>query len=402
MKLNKISNTKLFDSSTPFYRNKRLRGLFYQIILIAIVLFFFWSIFNNTLHNMDKRGIQTGFRFLGLEAGFPILFSPFIEYKTGVSSYATTFFIGLLNTILISVLGIIFATIIGLVVGLARLSSNWLISQLANMYIEIFRNIPLLLQIMFWYFAILIPFLPHVQESGTLFNGAVVLNKKGLFFPQPIIESGFIYIVAALAISIVISIIYRRRAKRVQAATGKQLPIALPVLGILVSLPLIAYFALATPLFFEMPVADKFSYKGGLNLIPELTALVFALSIYTAAFIAENIRGGVLAVSHGQTEASYSLGLNRWQTLRLVIIPQALRVIIPPQTSQYLNLTKNSSLATAIGYPDLVAVFAGTALNQTGKAVEIIAMTMLVYLILSLSTSALMNLYNKKVAIIER
>lgn len=393
---------KLFDKAVPFYRNQKLRGLFYQIVLISLVIFFAWSIFNNTLHNMDKRGIQTGFSFLQVEAGFPILFSPFIEYNPAINSYASTFFIGLLNTILISFLGIILATVIGFIIGLARLSNNWLVSQLANIYIEVFRNIPLLLQMMFWYFAILIPFLPNVNQSGTLFNSAFVINKKGLFFPKPIIENGFIYIAIALGIAILVSVIYKGYARRVQNKTGKRMPTVLPVMGCLIILPLVAYLTMASPIVFDFPVQEKFRFTGGLNLIPELAAVLFALSIYTAAFIAENIRGGVLAVSHGQTEASLSIGLSRWQTLRLVVIPQALRVIIPPQTSQYLNLTKNSSLATAVGYPDLVSVFAGTALNQTGKAVEIIAMTMLVYLSLSLLTSLLMNLYNKKVALVER
>lgn len=393
---------KIFATNIPFYRNKKLRGFLYQIILLVAVIFFAWTIFNNTLVNMDKRGIQTGFSFLGIEAGFPILYSPFLEYNPSIDSYAKTFFIGLLNTILISVLGIILATILGFSIAMARLSNNWLISQLANMYIEIFRNIPLLLQIMFWYFAILIPLLPGLADSIVMLDGSIIVNKKGLYLLRPLPQAKFIYVVMALGLGLILTTLYYFVVRRIKSTSGRSLPLFLPTLALVILLPLITYWVMGSPLEYETPSIGKFRYTGGINLIPELVALLLALTIYTASFIAENIRGGVLAISHGQTEASLALGLSRWHTLRLVIIPQALRVIIPPQTSQYLNLIKNSSLATAIGYPDLVSVFAGTALNQTGKAVEIIAMTMLVYLSLSLFTSALMNWYNKSIAIVER
>ena len=351
---------------------------------------------------MENRGIKTGFSFLFSEAGFPILYSPFMSYNPAVDSYLRTFYIGLLNTVLVSIVGVILATIIGFIIGLARLSTNWLVARLAAMYIEVFRNIPLLLQIMFWYFAILVPSLPEINDTLTFFNESFILNKKGFLFPRPIFASDFINVVIAFFISCLLSYIYYKWTKKLQMKSGRQLPVFLPILALLILLPILSYIFFASPINYDFPQSEKFGHAGGIAFIPELAALVIALSIYTGAFIAENVRGGVLAVSHGQTEASYSLGLSRWQTLRLIVIPQALRVIIPPQTSQYLNLIKNSSLATAIGYPDLVAVFAGTVLNQTGKAVEIIFMTMLIYLMLSLSTSALMNWYNKKMAFVEK
>ena len=384
------------------YRNPRVRALIYQLTLISLLVLFGWFILTNTLQNMENRGIKTGFSFLFSEAGFPILYSPFMSYNPAVDSYLRTFYIGLFNTVLVSIIGILLATVVGFIMGLARLSGNWLVARLAAIYIEVFRNIPLLLQIMFWYFAILVPSLPDINNTLTLFNDSLILNKKGLLFPRPIFASDFIIVIISFLVSCLLSFIYYGWARKRQLESGRQLPVLLPILALLMLLPLLSYMLFASPLSYEFPQSEKFGWSGGIALIPELAALLIALSIYTGAFIAENVRGGVLAVSHGQTEASYSLGLSRWQTLRLIVIPQALRVIIPPQTSQYLNLIKNSSLATAVGYPDLVAVFAGTALNQTGKAVEIIFMTMLIYLMLSLSTSALMNWYNKKMAFVEK
>ena len=392
----------LLNNILLFYRNPRIRAVIYQVILVFLLILFGWFIFTNTLQNMESRGIKTGFSFLFSEAGFPILYSPFMTYNPSIDSYLKTFFIGLFNTVLVGVIGIILSTIIGFVVGLTRLSSNWLFAKLAAVYIEVFRNIPLLLQIMFWYFAILIPFLPALENSITLFNGALVLYKGGLVFPRPQFPDNFIFVDISFIIACIIAYLYHRYTKKIQQETGKQLPRLLPILAILILIPVLSYVLFSSPVNYEFAQKETFRYTGGIVLIPELAALVFALSIYTGAFIAENVRGGILAVSHGQWEAAQSLGLTRWQNLRLVVIPQALRVIIPPQTSQYLNLIKNSSLATAVGYPDLVALFAGTALNQTGKAVEIIFMTMLVYLLLSLATSALMNWYNKKMAFVEK
>lgn len=396
MKLLSLSNI------LAFYRNPRVRAVIFQVFLVLALIVFGWFIFTNTLQNMESRGIKTGFDFLFSEAGFPILYSPFLGYNPSVDTYLKTFFIGLLNTILVGVIGIILATIIGFVIGLARLSANWLIAQIATAYIEVFRNIPLLLQIMFWYFAILIPSLPPLKDSFTMFNSAFVLYKGGMVFPKPIFPADFDFVLIAFLVACLVAYFYRRYAKKIQAETGKQLPIFLPLTALVLCVPILIYFLFSSPIIYEFPQQETFRYVGGIVFIPELAALVFALSIYTGAFIAENVRGGILAVSHGQSEAAYSLGLTRGQNLRLIVIPQALRVIIPPQTSQYLNLIKNSSLATAIGYPDLVALFAGTALNQIGKAVEIIFMTMMVYLLLSLFTSALMNWYNRKMAFVEK
>jgi len=292
------------------------------------------------------------------------------------------------------------ATIIGFVMGVARLSRNWLIARVATVYIETFRNIPLLLQIMFWYFAVLQP-LPRPRQSinvGEMF----FLNNRGLYAPGPLFEQGFAWVMAALLVAVIIVFFTARWARRRQERTGQQFHTVLVSTGILIGLPLLVFLALGSPLSWEYPVLKGFNFKGGMTVIPELAALLLALSIYTGTFIAEAVRSGILAVSHGQTEASFALGLRPGATLRLVIIPQAMRVIIPQLTSQYLNLTKNSSLATAVGYPDLVAVFAGTTLNQTGQAVEVIAMTMAVYLTISLVISMFMNWYNKRKQLVER
>ncbi|MBM7035768.1 amino acid ABC transporter permease [Vibrio ulleungensis] len=384
--------------NTNLLYNPTFRSVAFQVIAIFLLGLFFYTIVNNALSNLDSRGISTGFGFLDQEAGFGIGLT-LVEYDE-TFSYGRTFIVGLLNTALVSVLGIFFATILGFTVGIARLSSNWLVSRLAAVYIEIFRNIPLLLQIFFWYFAVL-QALPSPRESMSL-GEAVFLNVRGLYFPAPVFEPGSGVVIAAFVAAVIASIVLYVWARNKQSLTGQQTPVASISLGLIVGLPLIAYFATGMPISAEMPVLKGFNFRGGISIIPELAALTLALSIYTASFIAEIVRSGINAVSHGQTEAAMSLGLPRTRTLKLVIIPQAMRIIIPPLTSQYLNLTKNSSLAMAIGYPDLVSVFAGTTLNQTGQAIEIIAMTMGVYLTLSLVTSALMNYYNKKVALVER
>ncbi|OQX44514.1 MAG: amino acid ABC transporter permease, partial [Candidatus Sedimenticola endophacoides] len=292
------------------------------------------------------------------------------------------------------------ATLIGFVMGVARLSGNWLVARIATVYIETFRNIPLLLQIMFWYFAVLQP-LPRPKQSLS-FGEAFFLNNRGFYIPGPVFEQGFWLVGVAFALAVVAVVILARWARRRQEATGRQFHTVFVSLGLLLGLPLLAFLVMGMPMSWEYPALKGFNFRGGMVIIPELAALLLALSIYTGAFIAEAVRSGILAVSHGQTEAAYALGLRPGVTLRLVIIPQALRVIIPQLTSQYLNLTKNSSLATAIGYPDLVAVFAGTTLNQTGQAVEVIAMTMAVYLTISLSISLFMNWYNKRKQLVER
>ncbi|TOM30287.1 amino acid ABC transporter permease [Vibrio parahaemolyticus] len=386
------------SGSKSLIYNPAFRSAIFQIIAIAALVFFFYTIINNALNNLDARGIATGFGFLNQEAGFGIGLT-LIEYNE-TYSYGRTFIVGLLNTALVSVLGIILATAIGFTMGVARLSTNWLVSRLAAVYIETFRNIPLLLQIFFWYFAVL-QALPSARQSLSL-GEAIFLNVRGLYFPAPVFNEGSGVVIAAFVIGLMATISISIWARNKQRLTGQQTPMGRIGLGLLVGLPLLVYFVSGMPISLEYPQLKGFNFKGGISIIPELAALLLALSVYTAAFIAEIVRSGINAVSHGQTEAAMSLGLPRAKTLKLVVIPQALRIIIPPLTSQYLNLTKNSSLAMAIGYPDLVSVFAGTTLNQTGQAIEIIAMTMGVYLTLSLLTSALMNLYNRKVALVER
>ncbi|GLR76051.1 amino acid ABC transporter permease [Aliivibrio sifiae] len=380
-----------------FY-NPTFRAILFQVIAVAALVFFFYSIVNNALSNLESRGIATGLAFLDQEAGFGIGLS-LVEYDE-THTYGRTFVVGLLNTALVSVLGILFATLLGFTVGIARLSSNWLVSRCAAVYIETFRNIPLLLQIFFWYFAVL-QALPSPRQSLSL-GDSVFLNVRGLFFPSPIFEQGSNLIGMAVILAIVFTIFLSRWAHNKQTLTGQQTPVLRYSILLLVGLPMLAYFISGMPISIEYPELKGFNFRGGISIIPELAALVVALSVYTASFIAEIVRSGINAVSHGQTEAAMALGLPRNKTLKLVVIPQAMRIIIPPLTSQYLNLTKNSSLAMAIGYPDLVSVFAGTTLNQTGQAIEIITMTMAVYLTLSLLTSFLMNIYNNKVALVER
>ena len=385
-------------AKTPLWRRPVFRSVVFQALLVLGVISIGHYLFTNTLHNLEQRGISTGFGFLESEAGFAVIQS-LIDYDE-THTFGRTFLVGLLNTILVSGLGIVLATIIGFLMGVARLSRNWLLARLATVYIETFRNIPLLLQIMFWYFAVLQP-LPRPRQSLEL-GGIFFLNNRGFYLPAPVYESGF-WVVPAVFMAAVVGVFFMARwARKRQEATGQPFHTIYVSIVLLVGLPLLAFFAAGAPLGWEMPALKGFNFQGGTAVIPELAALLLALSIYTAAFIAEAVRSGILAVSHGQTEAAYALGLRPGVTLRLVIIPQALRVIIPQLTSQYLNLTKNSSLATAVGYPDLVAVFAGTTLNQTGQAVEVIAMTMAVYLTLSLSISMFMNWYNKRKQLVER
>lgn len=382
----------------PFWRDRAKRALIFQAIMLAAVFAVIGFIISNTLANLEARGITTGFDFLSNTAGFGIVQS-LIEYSPQ-STYGRTFIVGLLNTLLISALGIVVATLLGFLIGIARLSPNWLIARLAGAYVEIFRNIPLLLQIFFWYFAVLSS-LPSPRQSLSL-GDAIFLNVRGLVVPEPIGETGLAWTLATAMAAVIASIalIYWNRSR--QAATGARIPAGWISAGLIVGLPLLVFFASGAPLSWVLPELKGFNFSGGTTVIPELLALWIALSVYTASFIAEIVRSGIQAVSHGQTEAARALSLTNGMTLRLVVIPQAMRVIIPPLTSQYLNLIKNSSLATAIGYPDLVSVFAGTTLNQTGQAIEVIMMTMLVYLTLSLLVSMFMNWFNARVALVER
>ncbi|MGE8362683.1 amino acid ABC transporter permease [Pseudomonas sp.] len=380
------------------WTDPKVRAWLFQIIAVVAVVALGWYLFDNTQTNLEKRGIISGFAFLNNSAGFGIA-QHLIDY-TESNSYGRVFVIGLLNTLLVSVIGIVLATLLGFLLGVARLSPNWLISKLATVYIEIFRNIPPLLQIFFWYFAVMLS-LPGPRQSLDV-GDTFFLNSRGLYLPSPDPTDSFGLFFGAVVIAIIGSVLFARWSKQNFEKTGKKVPVTFGALPLLVVLPGLAMLFSGSPVHWSVPELTGFNFRGGWVLIPELLALTLALTIYTAAFIAENVRSGIMAVSHGQTEAARSLGLPAGKTLRLVIIPQALRVIIPPLTSQYLNLAKNSSLAAGIGYPDMVSLFAGTVLNQTGQAIEVIAITMSVYLAISISISMLMNWYNKRIALIER
>ena len=380
------------------WTDPQVRAWLFQIIAVVAVVALGWFLFQNTQANLEKRGIISGFSFLGNSAGFGIA-QHLIDY-TESDTYGRVFVIGLLNTLLVSVIGIVLATILGFILGVARLSPNWLISKLATVYIEIFRNIPPLLQILFWYFAVFLT-LPGPRQSLEI-GEVFFLNSRGLYLPAPSPSESFGLFVGVLLATIVAIVVMGRWAKARREATGKVFHAFWAALAMILVIPGLAVAIGGNPLQWSVPQLTGFNFRGGWVMIPELMALTLALTIYTAAFIAENVRSGIMAVSHGQTEAARSLGLRPSITLRLVIIPQALRVIIPPLTSQYLNLAKNSSLAAGIGYPDMVSLFAGTVLNQTGQAIEVIAITMSVYLAISISISLLMNWYNKRIALIER
>jgi len=384
--------------SVSLINDPKFRALAYQVIVAAIVVALLVWIGQNTAANLAAQNKTTGFDFLFRTAGFNISFSLFPFDRN--SYYWEAFLVGLTNTLLVSAIAIFFSTVIGFVVGIARLSSNWIVARAATLYVEIIRNIPLLLQLFFWYFAVL-KAMPAVKESYVFF-GDFVLNQRGLYIPKPLPDEQFPVVWLALLAALVIGAVLKVWARRRLEATGKRFPVFITFIAALVVLPTIAWVASGASVSFELPELSGFNYKGGVYLPPELVALVWGLSIYTASFIAETVRGGILSVNRGQTEAAQSLGIREGDRLRLVIIPQAMRVIIPPLTSQYLNLTKNSSLGAAIAFPELVNVFTGTTLNQTGKAIEVISLTMLVYLTFSLSVSALMNIYNARVALVER
>ena len=373
-----------------------------QALTLFFIIFVLGYFTFNAQVNMGNRGIVFGFGFLQQEASFDIQFS-LIDYD-GSYSYGRAYLVGLLNTILVAVIGIFFATIIGVVIGISRLSPNYLISKFAEIYVEIFRNIPLLLQIFFWYFAALRA-LPLPKEAISFFDISY-LTVKGWFIPK-FIWTNFSILFYSIIISIAAIIFTFIFAKKKQEETGKRIPVFLISLVLIITLPLLGVSLGNVTLDFEYPTLIQqtttiFNFTGGVGIIPELIALALALSIYTATFIAECVRAGITGVGKGQKEAAASIGLTAGQTLRLVVMPQALRIIIPPTTNQYLNLTKNSSLAAAIAYPDLVLVFAGTAMMQTGRAIEIVSITMLTYLSLSILISMFMNWYNKKIAIKEK
>jgi general L-amino acid transport system permease protein len=383
--------------AVPFYRNPTARGLLLQVLLCVAIGLLTYGAIHNAAENLNRHHLASGFDFLNVTAGFDIS-QTLIDYSVTSSTNGRVFWVGLLNTLLVAAIGIVFATAIGLVVGIARLSKNLLVARLATSYVELIRNVPLLLQLLFWYNAVL-KALPEMASSLIL-PGGIILNNRGLFTPRPLFADGW-QIAGVLAAAVASAIVFNvvtGRIERLQRAFAARFA---GTLLIAIGLPVAVFFAAGAQLAFDYPEIGRFNVRGGAELLPELVALLLGLSIYTAAFIAEVVRAGLKSVSPGQTEAAQALGLGRMQTLRLVVVPQAMRVIIPPLTNQYLNLTKNSTLAVAIGYPDLVQVL-GTVENNAGRAVEVVAMTMAVYLSFSLITSLVMNAYNARYALVER
>jgi general L-amino acid transport system permease protein len=380
-----------------WWRDERKRGIVAQVVTVALVVGVFWFLIANMIENQRRLGVPLSLDFLNGTAGFQVSFS--LIPITLDSSILTVIKTGVINTLLASAISVVLATILGFFIGVLRLSTNWLIARIATVYIEIMRNIPLLVQLLFWYIAIT-KMLPNVRQS-IMIGPEIALNVRGLFVPRPVPGDGSWIILAALIVAIVAAVAIRRWAADRQKATGRQFPSIWAGIAMIVVLPILANLAAGSPVTWEVPALKGFNFQGGVSLPPELVALVMGLSVYTSAYIAEIVRGGIVAISHGQTEAALALGLRPSWTLRLVVIPQALRVITPPLTSQYLNILKNSTLAGATGYPDLYAVI-GTSQNQTGRAVECVAILMVFYLVVSLLISLFMNWYNKRIALVER
>ncbi len=389
---------KASRSSGSYLNNPQVRSVIYQVLLLLGLGYFFYSIISNALTNMESRGIKSGFDFLFAASGFDILMT-LVPYSA-TSTYAMTFVVGLLNTILVSIIGIVLATIIGFIVGIAYFSHNWLVKRISIIYVETFRNIPLLLQVFFWYFAVLAT-LPSARQSLSL-GEVIFLNVRGLYLPDLIGSAGSSVVYGSIAIAIAAIIVLKKWARKRQDETGEQFPVFVTSLAIFFGLPLVTLFVMGVPFTWEFPELRGFNFSGGITVIPELMALVIALAVYTGAFIAEAVRAGVQSVPHGQTEAARSLGLRENRIMSLIIVPQAMRVIVPLLNSEYQSLVKNSTLATAIGYPDLFTVFVGTSLNQTGQAIEIVFMTMAVYFVINMTISFLMNRFNASVALVER
>lgn len=386
------------SSLGAMWRDKKTRAIIMQIAAVIAVLLFFGWLVNNTVNNIENLGIKVGFDFLWNTASYDIN-QTLIDY-TANDTHFRAGLVGLMNTLLVAVCGVILATILGFSAGIARLSNNFVLSRLMQVYVEAVRNVPVLLQILLWYGVILHSF-PRVKAAVPIMEGVIVTNR-GIFLPQPLPQDGFGWVWIAFFVAIIGSIFFKRYAKKVLDTTGKQLPVLWTSLGLIVLLPTIVYFLVGQPLGVSIPELKGFNYKGGFAIKPEFMALWLALSIYTGAFIAEIVRAGILSVSHGQSEAAHALGIRPNLAMRLVVVPQALRVIIPPLISQYLNLTKNSSLAIAIGYMDIVATLGGISLNQSGRALEIMLIILSVYLFISLSISFLMNIYNDRVKLVER
>ncbi len=385
------------SARVPLIYDPRVRSITFQVVLVALLVFGVWWIVDNTIENLRRSNISTGFAFLRGRAGFDIS-DRLIDY-TSDSSYGRALLVGIANTLVVAAAGIVTATILGFLVGVGRLSHNWLIRKLATVYVEVFRNIPPLLVILFWYQGVL-AVLPNVRDSLSLPLGSY-LNNRGFYFPLLVWQPGAWLILAGFVVALILSWYVARRARARQMATGQQFPIFLTSLALIILLPLLGYFLAGMPVSVDYPQKGTFNLSGGFNVKPEFLSLYLALSFYTASFIAEIVRAGILGVSKGQTEAYSALGMRPGQGLRLIVIPQAMRIIIPPLTSQYLNLTKNSSLAVAIGYPDLYAI-GGTILNQTGQAIEVVVIFMTVYLGISIVTSLFMNWFNTKMALKER
>ncbi len=383
--------------SVAWWRDERKRGLIWQIVVVAVLCLGVWFVIQNMAANLRAMGVPLGFGFLDAPAGFAIS-SSLIRTDLN-SSIGRLLVAGMLNTLLASAIAIVLATIIGVIIGVCRLSRNYLVSRLATAYVEALRNVPLLVQLLFWY-AATIQLFPSVRKAISVFD-LMFLTQRGVYVPRPIAEDDLGVVLVTLLIGIGIALGIGRWARKRQEATGQQFPKVRVGLAIVVGLPLLASLLLGAPVTWEVPELKGFNFQGGMVMLPELTALVLGMSTYTAAFIAEIVRGGILAVSHGQTEAAYALGLRPGSTLRLVIIPQSLRIIVPPMTSQYLNVVKNTTLAGAIAYPDLFSII-GTSLNQTGRPVENIAIMMVFFLIISILISLFMNWYNKRIALVER
>ncbi len=385
-----------------FFQDQRVRSIFYQFIAAAIVGWFLWYLFTNTSQNLESRGMKSGFDFLSVTAGFDTDFK-LVEYVAGVGTFGDIFILGILNTLYISVLAIIFSTILGVIVGVLRLSDNWLISKVSLTFIEVFRNTPLLIQIIFWYIGVF-AILPQVRSSIDLSMGAelVLLNNRGLYLPWPIPGEQLWMTGVALLIAITLVVLLRHWAHTRRDKTGVEFSLLLPSAAILIVLPGSLYLLTGQPLAWDIPSLQGFNFQGGAALPPAFLALLVALTIYHTADFAETVRAGILSVSKGQRDAGLSIGLRPAKVMSIVIIPQAMPAIVPPMISQWMNVVKNSSLAIAIGYPDLVAVFMQTSLNQVGHAIEIVGMTMAFYMFVSLTISAALNVYNKHVQRVER
>jgi len=384
-------------ASVVWWRDERKRALLWQILVVAAIAAALWFIASNTIENLRTLGVPLGLDFLEFPAGFAISFS--LIPTDLESSIGRLILAGILNTLLATAICIVLSTILGFLIGVLRLSHNYLVSRLATAYVEAIRNVPLLVQLLFWYVAI-VKLFPNVRQSINL-GDVVFLSNRGIYAPRPVPQDDFSMVLVAVAAGIAIALGVRYWAKRRQEATGKQFPIGVAAVCAILLFPGLVSFILGNPVEWELPALKGFNFQGGIVLQPELATLIIGLSIYTAAFIAEIVRGGILAISHGQTEAAYALGLRPSRTLRLVVVPQSLRIIVPPLTSQYLNIAKNTTLAGAIAYPDIFSII-GTSLNQTGRAVENIAIMMGFFLLVSLVISWFMNWYNRRIALVER